>query len=65
MEKERTMDTQSRLQVIEIHQQQLRNESAAERLARGRQDRHGSPFATPRMPRTIAALRRLVGSSYA
>ena len=59
------MDTQGRLQVIESHHQQLRNEAAAERLARGRQDRFGSPHATPRVPRTIAALRRLVGTSFA
>ena len=59
------MDADIRLQQIELHQQQLRNEAAAYRLARGSQDRFGSPNPTPRIPRTIGALRRLVGAATA
>jgi hypothetical protein len=63
--KERTMDAQIRHQQVEFHQQQLRNEAAAERLARGNQDRFSSPVPTARVPRTLGALRRLVGTSFA
>ena len=59
------MDADIRLQQISLHQQQLRNEAAANRLARGSQDRFGAPYPAPRIPRTIGALRRLVGSASA
>jgi hypothetical protein len=59
------MDSDIRLQQINFHQQQLRAEAAAERLARGRQDRHPSPYPTTHLPRTIRVLRRLVGGSAA
>jgi len=55
------MHAQFRLDEAKAHQQQLRDEAAAYRLARGGQ----SPFSTnstTRVPRTIGALRRLVGS---
>lgn len=51
-----------RLQV-DFHQQQLRNEAAAHRLARGGQDRFGSPYPAARIPRSISMLRRLVGTT--
>jgi hypothetical protein len=57
------MDSEIRRQQVEFHQQQLRNEAAAERLARGGQDRFGSPNSTARLPRTIGAWRRLVGAT--
>ena len=57
------MDAEIRFQAVAFHQQQLRNEALAERLARGNQDRAGSPYATPRIPRTIGALRRLVSAA--
>ena len=60
--KERTMDTEIRLQQATTHQQQLRDEAAAYRLARGGQNSFGSSQPTQRFPRTIGALRRLVGS---
>jgi hypothetical protein len=56
------MHAQFRLEEAKAHQQQLRDEAAAHRLARGGQ----SPFrpSTPatRIPRTFGALRRLRGS---
>jgi hypothetical protein len=63
--KEPTMDSQIRLMEINHHQQHLRDEAAGERLASGRQDRFGAPYPASRVPRTIGALRRLVGTSYA
>lgn len=57
------MDAEIRRQQVEFHQQQLRNEAAAERLARGGQDRFGSPYPTPRVQRTIGAWRRLIGAT--
>jgi hypothetical protein len=57
------MDSEIRRQQVEFHQQQLRNEAAAERLARGAQDRFGWPNGTARLPRTIGAWRRLVGAT--
>jgi hypothetical protein len=59
------MDAEIRHQQVEFHQQQIRNEAAAERLARGNQDRFGSPYPTARIPRTLGALRRLVGAATA
>jgi hypothetical protein len=59
------MDTEIRRQQVEFHHQQLRDEAAAERIARGGQDRFGSPYPTARIPRTIGALRRLVGTAAA
>ena len=63
--KEQTMDTQNRLQQVAFHQQQLRNEAAAKRLARGNQDRFGSPSPALRIPKTLGVWRRLVGSTSA
>ena len=57
------MDAEIRRQQVEFHQQQLRNEAAAERFARGNQDRFRSPIATGRLPRTIGVWRRLVGAT--
>ena len=62
------MDAEIRLQQAQFHQQQLRAEAAAQHLARGRQDRFGSLYPTdhsPRIPRTLGALRRLVGNGTA
>ena len=59
------MDAEIRHQQIQFHQQQLRDEAAAQRLARGSQDRLGSPYPAPRVPRPIGALRRLVGAATA
>lgn len=57
------MDTDIRRMQVDFHQQQLRDEAAAQRLARGGQDRVGSNYPTARIPRTIGALRRLVGTA--
>jgi len=59
------MDTDIRRMQVEFHQQQLRNEAAAERLARGAQNGFGSHEPTARIPRTIRALRRLIGTATA
>jgi hypothetical protein len=60
------MDTEIRRLQVDFHQQQLRNEAADNRLARGNQDRAGSPHPSVRFPRTIpAAWRRLVGGTAA
>jgi hypothetical protein len=59
------MDTDIRRMQVEFHQQQLRNEAAAERLARGAQNGFGSQEPTARIPRTIGALRRLIGTAAA
>jgi hypothetical protein len=59
------MDTDIRRMQAEFHQQQLRNEAAAERLARGVQHGFGSQEPTSRIPRTIGALRRLIGTAAA
>jgi hypothetical protein len=60
------MDTEIRRLQVDFHQQQLRNEAADNRLARGNQDRTPSPYPTARFPRTIpAAWRRLVGGTAA
>jgi hypothetical protein len=59
------MDAEIRRQQVEFHQQHLRNEAAAERLARGSQDRFSSPYPSARIPRTMGALRRLVGAAAA
>jgi hypothetical protein len=56
------MDAEIRLQQAHSHQQQLRDEAAAHRLARGGQSSFGPTNAATRIPRTIGALRRLVGS---
>jgi hypothetical protein len=59
------MDTQIRRMQVDFHQETLRDEAAAERLARGGTDRFGPPSRPTRIPRTIGALRRLVGTSFA
>ncbi len=59
------MDTQIRRMQVDAYQQQLRDEAAAERLARSGQDRVGSANPSARIPRTIGALRRLVGTAAA
>ena len=56
------MYAEIRLQQAQAHQQQLRDEATAYRLARGAQKRFDSSKTTERFPRTIGALRRLVGS---
>jgi hypothetical protein len=56
------MDAEIRLQQAQSHQQQLRDEAAAYRLARGGQSPFGPTNPATRIPRTIGALRRLVGS---
>ena len=56
------MDAEIRLQQAHSHQQQLRDEAAAYRLARGGQNPFSSANSATRVPRTIGALRRLVGS---
>jgi hypothetical protein len=61
--KERTMDTDIRRMQVEFHQQQLRNEAATERLARAAQNGFVSQERTARIPRTIGALRRLIGTA--
>lgn len=63
--KERMMDTDIRRMQVDFYQENLRAEAAAHRLARGAQDRSGSSYPTARIPRTLGALRRLVGTSYA
>jgi hypothetical protein len=59
------MHPEIRHQQVQFVQQQLRDEAAMERLARGGQDRFGSPYPTARIPRTIGAIRRLVGAAAA
>ena len=56
------MDTRISFQHVKAYQQQLRDEAAADRLSRGNQYpvRPTNPVA--RIPRTIGALRQLVGS---
>jgi hypothetical protein len=56
------MHAQFRLDEAKAHQQQLRDEAAAYRLARGGQNPFSSTNSATRVPRTIGALRRLVGS---
>ncbi len=56
------MDPETRRQIANFHQQDLRNAAASERLARGNQDRVGSPNPTARIPRTLGAWRRLIGA---
>jgi hypothetical protein len=55
------MHAQFRLEEANAHQQQLRDEAAAYRLARGQNTFRSTNPAT-RIPRTIGALRRFVGS---
>ena len=57
------MNAEIRHQQVEFHQQQLRNEAAAERLARGGQDRFSASNTTGRLPRTLGAWRRLVAAT--
>ncbi len=57
------MDPETRRIIIDSHQQELRNEAAAQRLARGAQDRLGSPHPTAKVARTIGAWRRLIGAT--
>jgi hypothetical protein len=56
------MDAEIRLQQAYSHQKQLRDEAAAYRLARGGQNTFRPSNPATRIPRTIGALRRLVGS---
>ena len=56
------MDAEIRLQQAHSHQQQLRDEAAAYRQAPGGQSPFGTTSPATRIPRTIGALRRLVGS---
>ena len=57
------MDPETRRQLVDIHQQDLRNEATAQRLARGGQDRFGSTYPTARIPRTLGAWRRFIGAA--
>jgi hypothetical protein len=57
------MDPETRRQLVDIHLQELRSEATAQRLARGGQDRFGSPYPTARIPRTLGAWRRLIGAA--
>jgi hypothetical protein len=59
------VDTDIRRIQVDFYQQQLRDEAAANRIARGGQDRSGSPYPTARIPRTLGTLRRLVGAAAA
>jgi hypothetical protein len=56
------MDAEIRFQHVKTHQQQLRDEAAAYRLARGSQHPVRPSNPVTRIPRTIGALRRLVES---
>jgi hypothetical protein len=56
------MHAEFRLEEAKAHQQQLRDEAAAYRLARGAQNAFRPTNPPTRIPRTIGALRRLVGS---
>ena len=56
------MDTQISFQHVKAHQQQLRDEAAAYRLARGGQHPNRPSNPVTLIPRTIGALRQLVGS---
>lgn len=57
------MDYETRRQLVDIHLQELRSEAAAQRLARGNQDRIASQQPTARIPRTLGAWRRLIGAA--
>jgi len=59
------MDAQTRLQIVNTYQQQLRDDAVVEHLARaGRAGRAALRPSDPGawFPRTIGALRRFVGS---
>jgi hypothetical protein len=56
------MDAAIRFQQASARQQQLRDEAAAYRLARGGQSTFHPASPATRIPRTIGALRRFVGS---
>jgi hypothetical protein len=56
------MDAEIRLQQVHNHQQQIRDEAVAYRLARGGQHPFQLSNSEARTPRTIGALRRLVAS---
>jgi hypothetical protein len=56
------MDAEIRLQQVHNHQQPIRNEAAAYRLARGGQHPFSRSNPGTRIPRPIGALRRLVAS---
>jgi hypothetical protein len=56
------MDTELRRYQVETHQQALRAEAAAERLARGRQDRLTAPVSTFRLPHRGDALRHALAT---
>jgi len=56
------MDAEIRFQQATAHQQQLRDEAATYRLARGGQTSFRLSNPATRIPRTIVALRRRVGS---
>ena len=59
------MDPETRRQLVDIHLQELRSEAAAQRLARGGQDRFGSPNPTAKTTRTMGVWRRLIGAASA
>jgi len=56
------MDAEIRFQHVQAHQQQLRDEASAYRLARGGQHPNRPSNPVTLIPRTIGALRQLVGS---
>ena len=60
--KERMMEAQDRLQIINSYQQQLRDQAVAQRLTRGGRSAFRPSHPDTWFPRTIGALRRLVGS---
>jgi hypothetical protein len=56
------MYTDLRFQTVKAHQQQLRDDAAAYRLAHGGQHPNRPSNPVTLIPRTIGALRQLVGS---
>ena len=56
------MDAQTRLQIVNTYQQQLRDDAVVERLARGSRSALRPSDPGTWFPRTIGALRRFVGS---
>jgi hypothetical protein len=59
------MNVEIRRIQVESYQQALRDDAAAYRLAQGDQDRFGGMRRAARIPRTIGALRRLMGAAAA
>jgi len=56
------MDAETRFQIVNAQQQQLRDEASAYRLARGGKHSFSSSNPVLRIPRTIGDLRRLARS---